>query len=133
MLPTLALTSTCAFRIARYFVLESSLDSIYTDFSTVLLFLQFCLLALQLFWKVFICTPSSTPGQLPQLPVWRKITPSWLGTMLMLTHLEIDTVEQLSNLYAPPMAYASRPLFRQLTPIYDSSKPLPLANVPPTS
>ena len=120
MLPTVALTTTFAFRIARYFAFESPLQSYYTDLSLVLLSLQFCLLAIQLFWKVFICTPFTTTGQEPQLPVWRKIVPNWLGTMLMLPHLEIDALEQLDALYAPPMAYGSRPLFRQLAPLYDS-------------
>lgn len=123
MLPTMTLVVTFAFRVARYFALELPLRSYYSDISLVILSLQLCLVVLQVFWKIFVCTPASATGQ-PQVPIWRRLGPGWFSTMLMMPHVEFNSLEELEKLYAPPMAYRSRPLFRPITALYDSSKPL---------
>ncbi|KAJ3474571.1 hypothetical protein NLG97_g9784 [Lecanicillium saksenae] len=120
MLPTLALTTTLTFRTARYFALEQPLHSYYSDVSLAILTMQLGLAIVQVFWKVFVCTPTPTAGQ-TELPIWRRMSPGWFTTMLMLPHVEFESLEELDKLYAPPMAHGSQPLFRPITAICDSS------------
>ncbi|KAJ6788322.1 hypothetical protein PWT90_10412 [Aphanocladium album] len=120
MLPTMTLATTFVFRTARYLALEHPLHSYYSDISLVILSLQLGLVLLQLFWKVFVCTPSPTAGQ-TEVPIWRRISPGWFTTMLMLPHVEFESLDELVNLYAPPMAFGSQPLFRPIAAVCDSS------------
>lgn len=120
-LPTLTLLATFSFRCVRYLVLEEKLHSYYSDLSFIILSMQFSLLAVQVFWKVAVFTPSSPTGE-PQSPIWRRIAPEWFSTMLLLLYLPIDSMEQLEKEYAAPKAYGDEPLFRQATPVRDGSK-----------
>lgn len=122
-LPTISLSLTFVFRMVRFVVLEDLLRSYYADVTVVLLTMQGLLLGVELFWKIFVCTAASAPGQ-PEVPIWQKIAPTWLSLMVVMPYYDFETIEKLDAEFPAPVIDGTKPLFRPFVALRDTSKSL---------